>query len=55
MIRYVWRVGELASLSPGEVSALTAPVIQRYLTGSLTEECCRKSSHRRNGLGTETR
>jgi hypothetical protein len=37
MIRYVWRVGALAELSPGTVSKLISPVIQRYLTGPLFE------------------
>ena len=37
MILYVWRVGALAKLSPGEVSGLITPVVQRYLTGPLTE------------------
>ncbi len=37
MTRYVWRVGALADLSPEEVSELISPVIQRYLTGPLSQ------------------
>jgi hypothetical protein len=37
MIRYVGRVGALATLSPGDVSTLMTSIIQRYLTGLLHE------------------
>ncbi|MGW4411509.1 TetR/AcrR family transcriptional regulator [Nonomuraea sp. NPDC004702] len=36
MIRYMLRLDPLASLPAGQVAALTAPNVQRYLTGTLS-------------------
>lgn len=35
MVRYIWRIEPLASLSDDAVVALVAPSVQRYLTGKL--------------------
>ncbi len=35
MMRYIWRIEPLASLSDDQVVALVAPTVQRYLTGRL--------------------
>jgi hypothetical protein len=35
MTRYIWRVGALAHLAPGDVARYVAPTVQRYLAGRL--------------------
>jgi AcrR family transcriptional regulator len=35
MMRYIWRIDPLASLSDDEVAAIEAPLVQRHLTGKL--------------------
>jgi AcrR family transcriptional regulator len=50
MVRYVWRVGALADLSPETVNMLVSPVIQGYLTGPLPED---STTRLRDSLGGE--
>lgn len=36
MMRYVWKVGAIATITPDQTIALVAPTVQRYLNGKLT-------------------